>query len=264
MYKLKQELPKEFKIKVTPEQSEALQLHLFSIGAGWVIDGEKILYLDKPFVYLVDDLLSYGEVISNSEQCNYKQIYFEDYFVKVEDLPRQTLETQNMRHTLDWKSEEFFFPEKWCILVTEDNYQELNTWMHRNWGNYFNYSDKWIVEKPSHHEGHMYFFSHSDYGHSGYNSLLPKITTEQFRAKYGDLKPKDYVFTIDNGLEVDPRKLPIFSENNGVMPLEIKRLQSENKSLLNMVEKLTKYNEELYRQVLMLTENLETIKKVLK
>ena len=203
------------------------------------------------------------------------RIKFKDYFEKVEENS---------------------FPEKWCILVTQDNYQELNTWMHRNWENYPKYQDRWEVTPPYNVNIHKYFVScqiHS--GHSIFHNQpdYTLITTEQFRAKYGDLKAKEDIKEIiekanetseiitnavNAGRDFGSKKTRYmlqggryFGKMNCIFPLEIKRLKSANKSLINMVEKLTNNNEDLndqvgiyYKQVLMLTEKLETIKKVLK
>ena len=51
MYKLKQgvNLPKEFKIKVNPEQSEALQLHLLSVGYKY---GDGSVNILKSYIFI--------------------------------------------------------------------------------------------------------------------------------------------------------------------------------------------------------------------
>jgi len=53
------------------------------------------------------------------------------------------------------------------------------------------------------------------------------------------------------------------NNDNGVLPFEIKRIQSENEQLKKYNEQLTDQVGMYYKQVLMLTEKLETIKKVL-
>jgi hypothetical protein len=228
MYKLKQELPKEFKIKVNPKQSKALQKHLFSIGYSFGLNND----IDISSKYLFIEGLRITHSFTNDfnffKNDKLHKIKFKDYFEK-----------------------ETSFPEKWCILVTHDNYKELNAWMHRNWKNYQNYTDIWKVCIKS--IGDYFSNKQSSYGGHSYIDFKEAsiancelITTEQFRQHFGDLKPN----------------------NNVIKDSQV--LLSEIKSLLNMVEKLTKLNDELndksnkyYKEVLMLTEKLETIKKVL-
>jgi hypothetical protein len=247
MYKLKQELPKEFKIKVNPEQSEALQKHMISIGFKSLSIDNKVSYVNYPYVYF-RPFNKYLSADSKSletkklfESSPLLRIKFKDYFEK-----------------------ETSFHEKWCILVTHDNYKELNTWMHRNWENYQSYRDSWEVNIPKLSNYNYYFISCAkEGGHSLCN--LPKyytlITTEQFRAKYGKEQKAE---TKDDAIEffIDQNKVSIkdFAET---LPIKIQRLQSENEQLKKYNEQLTDQVGMYYKQVLMLTEKLETIKKVL-
>ena len=163
MYKLKEgmNLPKEFKIKVNPEQSEALQLHLFTIGYSWA--GEKIIqYAKSKYIYAESKYLLYGMDNYNFEANTTKEIRFKDYFEKGTNQ----------------------FPEKWCIEVTEDNCKELNIWMHRNWKNYPEYTDRWKVCYIG-----EYFYSHPIMlgccmAKKIYHNYTI-ITTQQFREKFG-------------------------------------------------------------------------------
>lgn len=218
MYKLKQELPKKFKIKVNPKQSEVLQKHLFSIGKKW--KGESRLeFTDKPYLYCSNhNNLGYGEKSKVFNQYELERIKFKDYFEKVDS-----------------------FTEKWCILVTEDNYQELKTWMYRNVGNYLGFKDGWFTHKGM--SIGKIFYSHGSYSwNSGYeNEFYELITSEQFRAKYGDLKPK----------------------NEGYTDKTIKEEYEEHKQLRFENEHLKEENDKLKHKILMLTEKLETIKKVI-
>ena len=171
MYKLRNgvELPKEFKIKVNSEQSEALQLHLLSVGYKYG-DGSVNIF-KKPYFYIhnserITFSNDYDYTFFNHH--SYKQIKFKDYFEKV---------TENK------------FPEKWCIEVNEDNYNELNVWMHRNWKNYEGYRDTWCTVLDNYNK---YFYSESVCGscHS-INDLISGftlITTQQFREKFGIAK----------------------------------------------------------------------------
>jgi len=164
MYKLKQgvNLPKEFKIKVNPKQSEALQLHLFSIGKTWFNVGKKVQYYGDHYIYCHshanigqgDDKEKFKSMFTD-----YPRIKFKDYFEKVTNQ----------------------FPEKWCIEVTQDNYKELNVWMHRNWKNYEGYTDLWQVTNGG------YFMSEGNLHHTEWDIIsgFTLITTEQFRKQFG-------------------------------------------------------------------------------
>ena len=242
MYKLKQELPKEFKIKVNPKQSEALQKHCVSIGIKSLDISDKVEYVNYPYVYR----RSTNTYLSADNESAYHKnkfkkdvlprIKFKDYFEKVEIYTNK--EFPNFSNLLNSND----FPEKWCILVTEDNYQELNTWMHRNWKNYENYTEDWNIIK-----GNYYFMSCSEKGGwSNYNVPIDYklITTEQFRAKYGDLNPKNEGYTT-------------------VSDKTIKEEYEERKQLRFENEHLKEENDKLKHKILMLTEKLETIKKVI-
>ena len=164
MYKLKQgvNLPKEFKIKVNPEQSEALQLHLFSIGYNFGID-QIVKNLEYEYLYIWSDMSicknSHGNLYKYFKDHEFKRIKFKDYFEKVTNQ----------------------FPEKWCIEATQDNCNELNVWMHRNWKNYKRYTDMWQVTIGG------YFMSEGNLHHTEWdvNEGFTIITTEQFRKQFG-------------------------------------------------------------------------------
>lgn len=240
MYKLKKELPKEFKIKVNPEQSEVLHLHLLSIGVV-SINGQDggIGYLDMPYFYCrisFDVRQMSADCYNESRKQKFKnyrlpQIKFKDYFEKVTE-----------------KS----FPEKWCMLVTEDNYKELNTWMHRNWKNYEGYADTWHVStKPM--AGDCMFYS-SGYGWNAVNNTddYTLITTEQFRAKYGDLKPKEEGYTTisDKAIKEDYE--------------ERKQLRLENEQLKRQNEQLTSKVSLYFAEIRKLNTKIDRFKEYIK
>jgi len=171
MYKLKDgvNLPKEFKIKVNPEQSEALQLHLFSIGKTWASVGEKVQNFGYHYLYCH----SYANIGQGDDKKkfkvlfpSYERIKFKDYFEKVTNQ----------------------FPEKWCTEITEDNCNELNVYLHRNWKDYWSYSDKWKVDCI----GEYFYNSPITYGCciAKQKSLFEHelITIQQFREKFGIVK----------------------------------------------------------------------------
>lgn len=171
MYKIKKnvELPKEFKIMVNQEQSKALQEYLFSIGVTWIggstkVDGTKVDDTDKPYIYVHRFTFSFGtqEHTYDNNFRYLQKIQFQDYF-------------------------EPSFPEKWCIEVTEDNFEELREWMYINSGNYAGYATTWMMYKGISISGRT-LFSHTSSGvwyQPDKNVFYEEITTEQFRGKFG-------------------------------------------------------------------------------
>lgn len=81
MYKLREgvELPKTFKIRVTPEQSEALQKHLFSNGCSWH-GRKKVNNTVNPFLYVREFNLQYGTTLEFFTNYVSPEIRFSDYF----------------------------------------------------------------------------------------------------------------------------------------------------------------------------------------
>jgi len=182
MYKNTKPLPTSFKIKVNPEQSKVLQEHLFNIGIYWN-DGKNEVSHTTQRKILVESYITYsgaGEVFAVR---NLQRIRFKDYFSKATEQ----------------------FPKKWCIEVTENNYKELNVWLHRNWKRYSDYKDCYYV-----HIGEKnYFYSdgnfYSDpYGHSTFEHIksYDLITTEQFRKQFGTItETKAEIEAIESNLE---------------------------------------------------------------
>lgn len=177
MYKLKEgmNLPKEFKIKVNPEQSEALQLYLFSIGVSWLLGQKTVEFVECPYLFIgskTENKITYEDKdkkgfddhrLQSFDDHRLQRIKFKDYFEKVTNQ----------------------FPEKWCIEVNEGNCNELNIWMHRNWKNYEGYKDTWKVKT------HGYYFhceSVSEYKVPVYSLRkdgYTLITIEQFQKQFG-------------------------------------------------------------------------------
>lgn len=159
MYKLKQgvKLPDYFKVNVNPEQSKALQEYLFSVGINWIYDAEEVDHTDKPCLYVRKRKITWG---MDSDVEKEIEIKFQDYFEKA-------------------------FPEKWCIQVTDENYEELRDWLHKNSSNYLGYTASWMSYKQF-SEGKM-LYSHGRYfWDSGLNNVFyEEITTEQFREQFG-------------------------------------------------------------------------------
>lgn len=110
MYRLipGKELPTEFKIKVNPEQSAALQQHLFSIG--YSFGGEKkVKYTNHKYLYIWAD----GSICINSPSDDgeffknypYIQIHFEDYF---EPIASSTTAPSKLKELLEGMTQEEF------------------------------------------------------------------------------------------------------------------------------------------------------------
>ena len=55
------ELPKEFKIVVKNGISEKIQKKLFDLGYFWLFSGRKISHSDKPFLFVSDGVITYGD-----------------------------------------------------------------------------------------------------------------------------------------------------------------------------------------------------------
>ena len=86
MYKIKEgaELPKEFKIKVNPHQSEALQKYLFSLGYNWGFTAKEPKYLDSKYLYLyIGGKLMHGTFKETFQKDPLPKIKFKDYFEKL-------------------------------------------------------------------------------------------------------------------------------------------------------------------------------------
>lgn len=93
MYKLKQgvELPKEFKIKVNPEQSEALQKHLFSLGYRWGNVLNKVNHTENKYLFIRPNNLILKEFMDSKYYFKREpipQIKFKNYFEKVEEVKK--------------------------------------------------------------------------------------------------------------------------------------------------------------------------------
>jgi hypothetical protein len=238
MYKIKKELPKQFKIKVNPKQSEALQKHLLNLGVATPSFNDEISYLDFTYLYKYDHKNYLCADYSKSEFTKdpLPQIKFKDYF-------------------------EAQFPEKWCIDVTEDNYQELRTWIHANNQNYKAYAHTWFNNKDI--SVGRTLFSHSEYAWDQglKDTFYEHITTEQFREQFGMLTE-----TKAQGTDTRTKELEGYTTVSDKTILE--EFQ-ERKELRKENEQLKKYNQELqtqvnsyYHKLTMLNEKLEMIKKL--
>lgn len=82
MYKLREgvELPKTFKIKVTPEQSEAVQKHLFSNSVSWASEHREVRYITIPFLFVSENTLICATTLDFFTNDVSPEISFSDYF----------------------------------------------------------------------------------------------------------------------------------------------------------------------------------------
>lgn len=84
MYKLRDgvELPKTFKMKVTPEQSEVVQKHLFSKGIFWANGITYVAFTDIPFLYVNCNRIEYGRTPRVFADMSNPEIGFHKFFYK--------------------------------------------------------------------------------------------------------------------------------------------------------------------------------------
>lgn len=276
MYKIKEgaELPKEFKIKVNSEQSEALQKYLFSLGYNWGYPTKEPKHLDKKYLFTDNtyDEITFCKNEDYFSRDDRTRIKFKDYFEKVvksirsiamkctqenwddvkpileknglknydidsfSDFPYictnhdgnlgcignihdEKKNNHNRKVYEQWHKNVFLnacgifttsFPEKWCILVTEENYKELNSWMHRRKNNK-DYTDRFSVVLGE--SGYFYsdgcscFYSELS-GHSTFEHIesYTLITTEQFRKQFGNYKEDIIADAINRSLDNDVEK----------------------------------------------------------
>jgi hypothetical protein len=85
MYKLRDgvELPETFKIKVTPEQSEVVQKHLFSSGVSWASGHKEVRYITIPFLFVSENTLLCATTLDFFTEDVSPEIRFSEYFEPV-------------------------------------------------------------------------------------------------------------------------------------------------------------------------------------
>lgn len=79
-YVLKKPLPDEFKIRVTPEQSEAVQKELVNQGKTWISGGSKIHLLKYKVLFYKNNTFMVGNDIDWPKTHDCIEIMFQDYF----------------------------------------------------------------------------------------------------------------------------------------------------------------------------------------
>jgi hypothetical protein len=215
MYKLKEgmNLPKQFKIKVNPEQSKALQIQLHKSEFEYDKDSGYV-HIDFGYIFIENQKITFGLLKDYFNENRLQGIRFKDYFQKVTES----------------------FPENWCIEVTEGNLKELNVWMHRNWKNYPKYTDKWEVEIRS---GIFYSSSHDGYDLGHRNVFYELITTEQFRKQFGILtETKQEIEAIESNLEFWKNRANYHKQRCKDLRLERYKLSKELEIYKSVIRKI--------------------------
>jgi len=182
MYKNTKPLPDSFKIKVNPDQSKALQEHLISNGKYWMSGDKNVKCTENKYLYFTDGIGITITILNENwyfKRHKNQRIRFKDYFAK----------------------EIFTLPEKWCIEVTQDNCEELNVYLHRNWKDYEDYKDTWEVTFDN--ESDLFFSSSKSGWNKGAKDVFYElITTEQFRKQFGVItETKEEIEAIESNLE---------------------------------------------------------------
>lgn len=214
MYRIKEgvELPKEFKVKVNPKQSEALQNHLFSLGYGWANNGKNVKDTDHKYLFFICDKL-FKEYMDSRFYFNRElsqRIKFKDYFEKV---------------VKD-------FPEKWCILVTKDNYKELSNWVHKNKENYVGFDKYWFTFEEQSVGNYLYCEGYHRWDKGLKDIFYEEITTEQFRQQYGKV-----VKALFDNEQIDWRqKCSDLESENQNLKLRLSQFNQLAKQLINLID----------------------------
>jgi len=166
---------KDFKMKVTPEQNRRVQEILFENGYAWASGDRYIKYTDVECnaLFFDNDVLTFEKSPS------------EKYF-KSEPSPELTYEEFIELY------EPFVLPEKWCVKVTPDNKEVL---------------DSWRVHPPAAH-GYLHVpvanpdISLNSEWCSEIKDEYAEITFEQFKKyvlKQENLMEKRFVRVVDTG-----------------------------------------------------------------
>ena len=101
MYKLIKPLPKEFKIKVNPEQSEAVQKAVFKMGKEWGIHRKSVCHLDEQFLIIYRHSIFH----CSNDKIHFKihknpEIQFSNYFIKTNQMNKEQI-IQEAKQTID-------------------------------------------------------------------------------------------------------------------------------------------------------------------
>ena len=80
---------KDFKIKVTPEQSEVLQKLLFIAGYTWADDTTEIISTISPYLFFDNDdhinqVLRKSNTVNRFNEINYDEITFDEFINEIE------------------------------------------------------------------------------------------------------------------------------------------------------------------------------------
>ena len=79
---------RDFKIEVTPEQSEVIQKLLFLTGYSWCSNDTNVQFIEKPFLffhyYIGEQKLFFTECVFTYEASSYDEITFDEFINEIE------------------------------------------------------------------------------------------------------------------------------------------------------------------------------------
>ena len=75
---------RNFKIKVTPEQSEVVQKLLFLAGYSWLSGDKNIKFTDKKYLFFDCDHITTSSLDTYYIQDNNPEITFEEFITEIE------------------------------------------------------------------------------------------------------------------------------------------------------------------------------------
>lgn len=70
---------RQWKMKVTPEQSEAVQKKVFTDGGEWKINGKEVSNIDSVYLFFDGKLLTYSKTKETFEEKERPEITYEEF-----------------------------------------------------------------------------------------------------------------------------------------------------------------------------------------
>jgi hypothetical protein len=78
-------IDKDYKIRVTPEQSERIQRICFDRGIVWAFDDDVVRYTQEPHLYITDGVLAHGDDDADFDENPDQLITAEEFIAKFGD-----------------------------------------------------------------------------------------------------------------------------------------------------------------------------------